>query len=264
MTTLSAETRRMLDLSRAADDPTPSRERAVRDRLIAEFGVAALAGAVSTATVATEAVGTATTGALSAAGSPAVAAGPVTQALAGATTSALTKTVAGLIVAASLGAGALHRRAIAERAPVIASDIVVRTERLAQRGWNVIMGHVRGRDESTSWRADRSIDRSVDFDERRHALLIAIARRPDHPVAKEAELVLVLRAEQALAAGDLALATKYLDAHQAQFEGGALADNRDVLRVLVDCARGAATDARGGACPPTAPIARERNDKSKF
>jgi len=273
MTILSAETRRMLELSRAADVPSPSRERAVRDRLIAELGVAALAGvAGSTATVAAETVGA--SGALSAAGSSSAAVGSATQALAGATTSTLTKTVAALIVAAGIGAGARNHPAAVERVQAWPADIAVGAERVAQRALRFVTGQ--GDSATTLRGAIESVDRSVDFDERRHALLIAIARRPEHPVAKEAELVLILRAEQALSAGDEALAAKYLDAHQASFEGGALSDNREALRVLVDCARGAVGAARARAerfvarfassdqlarlkaCPFTAPIVEER------
>jgi hypothetical protein len=245
MTTLSPETRRMLELSRAADVPSPSRERAVRDRLIAELGAAALAGlAGGAATVAAE-TGGVTSGALSAAGSSSAAAGSATHALAGATTSTLTKTVAALIVAAGIGAGARNHPALVERVEAWPADIAVGAERMARRAFRFVTGQ---EDRATTPRgAIESIDRSVDFDERRHALLIAIARRPNHPVAKEAELVLILRAEQALSAGDEALAAKYLDAHEANFEGGALSDNREALRVLVNCARGAAVGARARA-----------------
>ena len=246
MTTLSAETRRMLELSRAADVPSPSRERAVRDRLIAELGVAALASvAASTAAVATETAGAITSGGLSAAGSSSAAAGSATHALVGATTSALTKIVAALIVAAGIGAGAWSLPAVAERVEAGPADIVAGSKRIARRAWSFV---TREEDDQTTFHgAIESVDRSVDFDERRHALLIAIARRPNHPVAKEAELVLILRAEQAFSAGDEALAAKYLDAHEANFEAGALSDNREALRVLVDCARGAAVGARARA-----------------
>jgi hypothetical protein len=231
MTILSAETRRMLELSRAADVPSPSRERAVRERLIAELGVAALAAAAgSTAAVAAETARATTSGALSAASSSSTAAGSATQALAGATTSILTKTVAALIVAAGVGAGARNHPALAERVGAWPSDIAVGAEGVARRVRRFVMGN--GDGATTSRPAIESVDRSVDFDERRHALLIAIARRPDHPVAIEAELVLILRAEQALSAGDAALAAKYLDAHEASFEGGALSDNREALRRL--------------------------------
>jgi hypothetical protein len=264
MTALSAETRRMLALSRAADIPSPSRERAVRDRLIAELGVAALAGvAGGAATVAAEAAD-ATSRALSAAGSSSAAAGSATQALAGATTSTLTKTVAALIVAAGIGAGARNHPAVVERVKAWSADIAVGAERVVQRAFRFVTGQG---DSATALRGViESVDRSVDFDERRHALLIAIARRPDHPVAKEAELVLILRAEQALSAGDEALAAKYLDAHEASFEGGALSDNREALRVLVDCARGAAagTLAPSPAVLPRVALPPAPSDESKF
>jgi hypothetical protein len=154
----------------------------------------------------------------------------------------LTKTVAALIVAAGIGAGARNHPAVAERVEGWPAAIAVGAERVARRAFRFVTGE--GDGATTSRGAIESVDRSVDFDERRHALLIAIARRPDHPVAKEAELVLILRAEQALSAGDAALAAEYLDAHQASFEGGALSDNREALRVLVDCARGVTAGAR--------------------
>jgi hypothetical protein len=153
----------------------------------------------------------------------------------------LTKTVAALIVAAGIGAGARNHPAVAERVEAWPAAIAVGAERVARRAFRFVTGEGDG---ATTSRGAESVDRSVDFDERRHALLIAIARRPDHPVAKEAELVLILRAEQAFSAGDAALAAEYLDAHQASFEGGALSDNREALRVLVDCARGVTAGAR--------------------
>jgi hypothetical protein len=272
--TLSAETRRMLELSRAADIPLPSRERAVRDRLIAELGAAALTGVVaSTAVVTAQTAGATTSGALSASGSSSAAAGSGTKALAGATTSTLTK-LAALIVAAGIGAGAWNHPDVAERAEAWSAEIAVDAKRVARRAWRLITGG--GDAETTSRGALESVDRSVDFDERRHALLIAIARRPNRPVAKEAELVLILRAEQALVSGDDTRAAQYLDAHEMSFEAGALEADREALRVLVDCARGDAPAARARAarfvawfassdqlarlkaCPFTASIVEER------
>jgi hypothetical protein len=57
-------------------------------------------------------------------------------------------------------------------------------------------------------------------------------------VAKEAELVLILGAEQALAAGDGERAARFLDQHQATFAEGELRDRREELRRLVDRASG--------------------------
>ena len=245
MNELTAETRRMIALARGADDPPPSAERAVRDRLIAELGLAALAGAaVSAATaVATDAAGVAGAGALS--GAPATAAGTAAASVATAGgTTALVKTVAGLILVAGVGAGAMQNDAVAERAREWPAEAAAKTEEIAQRVWQLITG----RDETSDVASpEKPLEASLEFDARRHALLMAIARRPDHPVAKEAELVLILDAEEALSAGDPSRAARYLDQHETRFSGGALSDNREALRVLVDCARGAEEKARGGA-----------------
>ena len=246
MTELTVETRRMIALARGADDPPPSAERAVRDRLIAQLGLAALAGAATSAaaSVATDAAGVA--GALSS-GAPATAAAGTAAAnvaTAGATT-ALVKTVAGLILVAGLGTGAMQNDAVAERVREWPAEAAVETKEIAQRVWQFVTGQHETYDGVGS--SKKPLEPSLGFDARRHALLMAIARRPDHPVAKEAELVLILGAEEALSAGDPSLAARYLDQHEMRFAGGALGDNREALRVLVDCARGEAEKAQAAA-----------------
>jgi len=232
MTALTAETRRLIALSHGADDPPPSAEAAVRDRLIAELGVTALAGAASAAAVA----------ATDAAGAAGAAGAGV---LSGGGTTALVKTVAGLVLVAGLGTGAMQNEAIAERAREWPAQVAVQTKVIARRTWQLMMGRDETQDGVAS--PEKPPEPSLGFDARRHALLMAIARRPDRPVAKEAELVLILDAEEALTAGDPSLAARYLDQHETRFAEGALSDNREAMRVLVDCALGAAEKARAGA-----------------
>ena len=59
-------------------------------------------------------------------------------------------------------------------------------------------------------------------------------------MAKEAELILILGAEQALTEGDDAGALRYLDEHEARFAGGALSEDRETLRARIDRSRRAA------------------------
>jgi ElaB/YqjD/DUF883 family membrane-anchored ribosome-binding protein len=245
VTGLSAETQRLIALSRGADDAPPSREQAVRERLIARLGEAALAGvAVTSATVAaTKAVGAAGASVLSG-GAPVAAgtAGASAASVGGA--SALVKTAASLIVVFGLGTAAMQNETVAEQVhewPVAAAMQIKTT---TQRIWQLCLG---SEEESRLRPAEEERPDALGFDARRHALLMAIARRPDRPVAKEAELVLILRAEEALLAGDVSSATGYLDQHEARFANDALSENREVLRVLVDCARGAAEEARSRA-----------------
>jgi hypothetical protein len=166
--------------------------------------------------------------------------------------------IAGLVLAAGLGVGAMQNDAIAERVPEGAVDVARETKQLVLRAWRALGNETDV--EATSSLAPKH-EGSLDFDPTRHELLIAIARRPDHPVAKEAELVLILRAERALAAGEVERATQYLDAHRARFQSGALADNREALRVLVDRAKRSPGEARA---PGSARAPSPSSDESKF
>ena len=245
MTELSTETRRLLQLSRGGDDPTAAREQAVRDRLIARLGVTALVGVAtaSAAASAAEAASVTSAGVLStgAPASAAVGSSAASVVSMGAATATLAKTVAGLVLVASLGTGAWKNDEVVEQAMAWSSTVAVRAKKAAIEAWHVVVGDTKGADRKASGAAP--VDPAFGYDARRHELLIAIARRPDHPVAKEAELILILGAEQALAEGDDARAMRYLDEHQARFAGGALSDDRETLRVRIDRGRGAAGEA---------------------
>jgi hypothetical protein len=244
----SFETRRLIELSRGADAPPPNAERAVRNRLIAELGVAALAGAGVSAAAAsvTEAVGATGAGALSGGAPSTAAAGTAAANVAAAVgTTTFAKTVAGLVLVAGLGAGAMQNDAVAERVRELPAQVAVHAERAAKPIWQFIFGGDEERDAASA--PKHPLEPALDFDARRHRLLMNIARRPDHPVAKEAELVLILGAEDALSAGDTSLASSYLDRHKARFADGVLSDNREALDVLVHCARGDAEQAKNGA-----------------
>ena len=224
MTALSAETRRLLDLSRDSDDPTPARELAVRDRLIARLGVTALLGVAG----ASAAVGAAE--AASAAGGAAAA----KAVSAGATAATWAKTVATLAIVASLGAGVRMSDGMSDdnAPPVVAWSVAVAGEvkHAVKRAWQIVTNST---DDDASADAPRAIVPPVSA-EGLHQRLIAIARRPNHPVAKEAELVLIMGAERALAEGDADLAKRYLDRHEARFAGGELRADREALRILCD------------------------------
>jgi hypothetical protein len=255
MSILSAETRRLLDLSRDGDDPTPLREDAVRNRLIARLGVTALAGVATASAVlgAAEAAGAAGSGALAGgAHSSAVVGSATAKAIStGVTTATLAKTVAGLVLVAGLGAGAWKSDEGVEQVVGWPAAVAVRSTQVVARAWHLLVGD---RDDADGKRAVAPpIGSSIANDTKRHELLIAIARRPDHPVAKEAELVLILGAEKALAAGDVESAARYLDEHEARFAGGPLRDNREALRVLVDRARSAGERGQPIAPSPIAP-----------
>src|SRR6185503_16074291 len=244
MTELSSETRRLLQLSRDGDDPTAAREQAVRDRLITRLGVTALAGAAtaSAAVGAAEAASLTSAGALST-GAPAssvVGSAAVNAVSMGATTATLVKTVAGLVLVAGLGTGAWTKEEVIVEQAIEWSTTVARgAQEAAQRVWYFVTGGAEG----ARTMAATPPAPSVGYDARQHELLIAIARRPDHPVAKEAELILILSAEQALVEGDDVRATRYLDEHEARFAGGPLSDDRQVLRARIDRGRGAAGEA---------------------
>jgi len=265
VTALSPETRRLLQLSRGGDDPAPAREQAVRNRLIAQLGVTALAG-IATGSTASAAVGAAEAASAASASvlsgaapaSTAVGSAAVNAASAGAATASLAKTVAGVVLLAGLGAGAWKNDQVVEETVAWSTAVAVEAERAAKRVWLFVTGG----SESAASRgqpAAPALDPSV-LAANRHELLIAIARRPNRPVAKEAELVLILGAQQALAAGDDERAARYLDQHEAQFAGGELSENREALRVRIHDARG-----RGKAQPTApSPATPSNADKTNF
>jgi hypothetical protein len=253
MSPLTLETRRLLDLSRGADDPPPSRERRVHDRLVARLGVAALAGAAAGSAAGSAGAATTAT-ALSASGASSAVVGSAGGGAGslGATTTTLAKTILGLTLAAGIGASSLPLYTSSE--PSV--DALERAIEASLPALTRPPSAGAGRDpdlEVSLAGADSPrpvvavVDESVDRERSRHEALMAIARRPDHPVAIESELVLVERAEQAFAAHDYQRASGYLDRHDAKYRAGALRDTREALRILIDCAAGAADRARDGA-----------------
>jgi len=240
----SSETRRLIELSRGTDDPPPAAERAVRDRLIAQLGAAALTGAAASVAAAsvTETAGAMGAGALSGgAPSMAVAGAAAANVAAAVGTTTLTKTVAGLVVIAGVGTGAMQTGVVAERVRELPAQVGVQAEHVATQIWELVTG----RDDAVA--PTKSLEPSLGFDARRHQLLMNIARRPERPVAKEAELVLILGAEDALSASDTSRATSFLDRHEERFAEGVLSDNREAIRVLVHCAHGAEERTKNGA-----------------
>ncbi len=224
MTALSPETRRLLELSRDGDDPSPVSEQAVRTRLIGHLGVTAMMG-VTTASVAASAA--------EAAGA-ASAASQVSAGMAGAT---LAKTVTALVLAAGVGAGAWKGEEIPAQAVAWSAAVSVSAKETVKRAWNVLTS--KSPDAETAHPASaHTLASPVGSDEYRHQRLMEVARRPNRPVAKEAELVLILGAEEALAAGDAERAARYLDVHEARFRAGVLAEDREALRAAIERARG--------------------------
>jgi hypothetical protein len=219
MTALSAETRRLLRLSQGGDDPTPAREHAVRNRLIARLGVGALAGVATGPAVVGSAQAGAAIGSTAAKAASAVA------------TTTLAKTVAILVLAAGLGAGVWKGNDVVERLAELPAAVAAQAKQVAKRAWRGMTGEPRRVEAQSRGRA--ATDPSISSEDR-HQRLIAIARRSNRPVAKEAELLLILRAEQALAAGDGERAARYLDQHEALFPGGELHDDREALRTQID------------------------------
>jgi hypothetical protein len=247
MTALSPETRRLLQLSRSGDDPTRAREQAVRKRLVAQLGVTALAG-VATASAAlggAEAAGAASASTLAGSAPAGGVVGTAANAVSvGAT--ALTKTVATLVLAAGLGAGVWKSDDVVEQGVGWTATITVEAKQVARRAWHVLTGA-----EGSGARSDNTHLPTIESPtsvEPIHERLVAVARRPNRPVAKETELVLILAAEQALEAGDHERASRYLDQHEARFAAGAMKQDREVLRVLCERARHGAGDT-----PPLAP-----------
>jgi len=234
MTALSPETRRLLQLSRGGDDPSPAREKAVRDRLIAQLGASALAGVATASAIA---------GAANATGAAAGSAAGSTASL-GATTAAVAKALATLILAAGLGVGALKSDAL-EQADEWPAAVAVTTKHVAERAWRFVTGAEGGAKPGLSL---APMTDPVVGPEAIHQRLIAIARRPNRPVAKEAELILILGAEQALEEGDHERAARYLDAHEARFANDELRDDREKLRALCEEVRHG-----GGMTRPAAP-----------
>ena len=249
MTGLSAETRRFLELARAGDDLPPSRESVVRERLIARLGATAVVGVAATSIAAGSAqaagasigaTGAATTGAT-------MAPAAVHAATTGPMTAALVKTVATFALVGGLGAGAIGKDALMSQ-PVRTWPHEAGARVGIERAWSLLAHDARRDDTEIIADRGRELARpSFRSEPSHHERLVAIARRPDRPVAKEAELVLVLGAEDALSVRDYAGASRSLDLHEAEFATGALADHREALRILLDCGAGAIDKARARA-----------------
>ena len=237
MSALSAETRRLLDLSRNGDAPTPARELAVRNRLVARLGVTALAGAAgaSAALGAAEAASAAGGASAITAGAPGAAVGSAAAngLSAGATTATLAKTVATLAVVAGLGAGVWKGDEKVDPAAPWPAAAAGHVKHAVKRAWQIVTN---SGDDGASSHAPDAISPPISA-EAIHERLIAIARRSHRPVAREAELVLILAAERALGEGDIDRAERYLDRHRARFSGGELSADREALRVLCERAR---------------------------
>jgi hypothetical protein len=228
MTALSPETRRLLDLSRDGDDPSPVSEHAVRTRLIGHLGVTAMMG-VTTASVAASAA--------EAAGA-ASAASQVSAGMAGAT---LAKTVTALVLAAGVGAGVWKGEEIPAQAVAWGAAVSVSAKETVKRAWNVLTSKSPDTETNAHPASAHTLASPVGSDEYRHQRLMEVARRPNRPVAKEAELVLILGAEGALADGDAERAARYLDVHEVRFRAGVLAEDREALRAAIERARGSAS-----------------------
>lgn len=240
MTGLSAETRRLLELSRGGDVATPEREQTVRNRLVARLGATALAGVASTAvamggTKAGTAVGTAAAKAVSA----------------GATTATLAKTAVALALVAGLGTEVWKRDNVAEQVVALPAATLVQAKQAAKRVWRFVTGETE--DTASPSRGPSADVGTTSTAERRHERLMEIARRPSHPVAKEAELVLILGAEQELETGNHERAAAYLREHEERFSGGELSRDREVLRVEVERVRSGGSPWRRAAPSPVAP-----------
>jgi hypothetical protein len=234
MSALSAETRRLLVLSRGGDDPSPASELAVRNRLVARLGVTALAGVAG----ASAALGAAEAGSAAAGAQGAAVGSTAGSALSsGATTAALAKTVATLVVVAGLGAGVWKSDDKVDAAAPWPAAAAAEVKHAVKRAWQIVTN---ADDEVDRARARSDAPDAITppiSAEAMHERLIAIARRPNRPVAKEVELVLILAAERALGEGDVARAERYLDRHRAQFSDGELSAEREALRVLCERAR---------------------------
>jgi hypothetical protein len=228
-TALSRETREFLARCHRADDPPSHREKAVRDRLIAELGAGVVLGvAASAALGAAETMSAGATAASSASATSALS-----TASAGAATSTLAKSVAGaaLVLGLGLGGAAAKDEANVARMSEGTVEVVVGVERAVKWVWK----QLRHPDDNRVAAASPSRpDAPFAADPRRHRLLIEIARRPDHPVAIEAELVLILRAEEAIDARQPVLAMQKLDEHASRFPNGALRDRRVELRRSIE------------------------------
>jgi hypothetical protein len=241
---LSVETRRLLEEARDMDDPSFARQHRVRERLAAHLGVAAMAG-----TAAASAAAAATPVGLTV-GSPIAGSGAGTV---GGAVASLAKAVVGLTIVAGMGAGTWSSGDVPGVAPALSS----RDESAAPMA---AAAAVQGRapepvvdDRETALfgagvptpadDAESDVDESVDQDLARHGVLVSIARRPGHPVAIESELVLIERAELAFAEKNYPRAARYLNAHALKFPYGALGENRESLRLLIQCAVGSVAKA---------------------
>jgi hypothetical protein len=149
-------------------------------------------------------------------------------AAAGVTGATLVKTVATLLVVAGPGMGAWENVEVRARALEWSAAVGARASHMIDR----VGGAPASKTHET--RADPAPP--IIGTEILHERLIAIARRPHRPIAKEAELIFILGAEEALAAGDHVLAGQYLDRHRTHFPNGELAPDREALRAICQLA----------------------------
>jgi hypothetical protein len=226
MNSLHPETRRLIELSRDGDDPTPGSEAAVRSRLMTRLGSAAFVGAAgaSIAAGAADALGAAGGSAAGSASLGAAGSTALQTAAAGVTSATLVKTVATLLVVAGPAIGAWENVEVRERAVELSAAMGARVSHVVDRVWRAPVSKA---PETRPELLSPFIGTKI-----LHERLMAIARRPHRPIAKEAELIFILGAEEALAAGDHVLAAQYLDRHHIRFPDGELAPDREALRAI--------------------------------
>jgi hypothetical protein len=232
MKSLHPETRRLIELSRRGDDPAPGSDARVQSRLMSRLGKAAFAGAAgaSIAAGAADAIGAASSSAAGSTAAGAAGSAALQTAAAGVTGATLVKTVATLLVVTGPAVGAWENADVREHAWEWSAEMSARVERVVERVWGAPLDHIR--------ETGPDLPPPVIGTKVLHERLIAIARRPHRPIAKEAELLLILGAEEALASGDRVLAEQYLDRHHTLFPGGELASDREALREICKLAPG--------------------------